>query len=61
MRYLPRSGGKSTEFGAGDFISAAIGPRRTVGVHGRCSNPAPILKLIVMIYYNFKGTEYKIS
>lgn len=32
----PKSGGKSTEFGAGDFISAAMGPRRAVGVHGCC-------------------------
>lgn len=32
----PKRGGKSTEFGAGDFISAAIGPRRAVGVHGCC-------------------------
>lgn len=32
----PKSGGNSTEFGAGDFDSAAMGPRRTVGVHGRC-------------------------
>lgn len=35
----PRSGGKSTEFGAGDFISAAIGPRRLVGVHFSCFTP----------------------
>lgn len=35
----PKSGGKSTEFGAGDFISAAIGPRRAVGVHGCCLTP----------------------
>lgn len=35
----PKSGGRSTEFGAGDFISAAIGPRRTVGVHGCCLTP----------------------
>lgn len=35
----PKSGGKSTEFGAGDFISAAMGPRRTVGVHACCLTP----------------------
>lgn len=35
----PKSGGRSTEFGAGDFISAAMGPRRTVGVHGCCLTP----------------------
>lgn len=35
----PRSDGNSTEFGAGDFISAAIGPRRAVGVHGCCLTP----------------------
>lgn len=38
-RNEPKSGGKSTEFGAGDFISAAIGPRRAVGVHGFCLTP----------------------
>lgn len=36
MQTIPRSGGNSTEFGAGDLCSAAIGPRRCVGVHGCC-------------------------
>lgn len=43
-RNEPKSDGKSTAFGAGVCISAAIGPRRTVGVHGLCSNPAPIFE-----------------
>lgn len=46
----PRSDGKSTEFGAGVCISAAIGPRRTVGVHGRCSNPAPMFALFFSVF-----------
>lgn len=37
--YLPSNGGKSTKFGAGDLISAAIGPRRIVGVHCCCFTP----------------------
>lgn len=45
----PKSGGKSTEFGAGDFISAAMGPRRTVGVHACCLTP--ILCAIIIISY----------
>lgn len=39
LETLPNNGGRSTKFGAGDLISAAIGPRRTVGVHCCCFTP----------------------
>lgn len=55
----PRSGGKSTWFGAGVCISAAIGPRRTVGVHGLCSYPAPIfdLQIFVRLCWNLSEVD----
>lgn len=50
---LPRSGGKSTEFGAGDFISAAIGPRRTVGVHF-CSLTTILLRVRIDLSFELE-------
>lgn len=39
---LPNKEGNWTQAGPGLDDSAAIFPRLTVGVHGLCSNPAPM-------------------
>jgi hypothetical protein len=38
-KQLPNNCGSVTHAGPGLCISAAIGPLRFVGVHGRCSKP----------------------
>lgn len=59
MQYKPKSGGKSTELGAGDFISAAIGPRRTVGVHGCCLTPIALFNTF-KLQFRFRNVfEYR--
>lgn len=56
----PKSGGKSTEFGAGDFISAAMGPRLTVGVHCCCLTPILMsLDRLLLRLEEGKGRAYR--
>uniref|UniRef100_A0A1A9VMH5 Uncharacterized protein n=1 Tax=Glossina austeni TaxID=7395 RepID=A0A1A9VMH5_GLOAU len=48
---LPNKPGSATDAGPGVWVSAAIWPRLTVGVQGRCSKPATIIQSFYVCKY----------